>query len=132
VIDLLEWQYDKSTKDQKDRPVLSDWLQNHINNIDEAPISIQHHLQSLTPSEPPEAGEAPPEASNQADMINLMQMQSLQQLNQAATPPNVNKGAVKAPDQKTILDRAMTDQNYYNQNADAIRQAWMSKFGKRR
>ena len=131
VIDLLEWQYDKSTKDQKDRPVLSDWLQSHINNIDDAPISIQHHLKSLSPSPAPESEEAPPEASTQADMINMMQMQSLQQLNQAVTPPNVNKGAVKAPDTKNILDR-VTDQNYYNENADAIRQAWMAKFGRRR
>ena len=61
----------------------------------------------------------------------MMQMQSLQQLNQAVTPPNVNKGAVKAPDTKNILDR-VTDQNYYNENADAIRQAWMAKFGRRR
>ena len=131
VIDLLEWQYDKSTKDQKDRPALSDWLQSHINNIDDAPISIQHHLQSLSPSPASEAEEAPPEASTQADMINMMQMQSLQQLNQAVTPPNVNKGAVKAPDTKNILDR-VTDQNYYNENAEAIRQAWMAKFGRRR
>ena len=129
VIDLLEWQYDKSTKDQKDKPVLSDWLQSHINNIDDAPISIQHHLQNLSPSPAPEA-EAE-EASSQADMIDVMQMQSLQQLNQAVTPPNVNRGAVKAPDTKNILDR-VTDQNYYNENAEAIRQAWMAKFGRRR
>lgn len=132
VIDLLEWQYEKSTKDQKEKIPLSEWLEGHINNVDDAPLSIQHHLSSLKPSQALEDEEAPPEASNQTDMLNFMQMQSLQQMNQAMKPPTVNKGAVKAPDQKDIITRAMTDQDYYNQNADAIRQAWMAKFARKR
>lgn len=132
VIDLLEWQYEKSTKDQKEKIPLSEWLEGHINNVDDAPLSIQHHLSSLKPSQALEDEEAPPEASNQTDMLNVMQMQSLQQMNQAMKPPTVNKGAVKAPDQKDIITRAMTDQDYYNQNADAIRQAWMAKFARKR
>ena len=131
VIDVLEWQYEKSTKEQKEKPPLSEWLEGHINNVEEAPLSIKHHLSSLTPNQASEAKEAPPEASNQADMMNVMQMQSLQQMNQAMKPPTVNKGAVKAPDTKNILDR-VTDQNYYNENADAIRQAWMAKFSRKR
>lgn len=132
VIDLLEWQYDKSTREMKDRPELSEWLQSHINDVDNAPISIQHHLSALKSSAPPEANEAPPEASTEADMINMMQMQSLQHLNQSVTPPNVNRGAIKAPEQKNILERGLTDQAYYNQNAEAIRQAWIAQYGKRR
>ena len=132
MIDLLEWQYEKSTKDQKEKIPLSEWLEGHINNVDDAPLSIQHHLSSLKPSQALEDEEAPPEASNQTDMLNVMQMQSLQQMNQAMKPPTVNKGAVKAPDQKDIITRAMTDQDYYNQNADAIRQAWMAKFARKR
>jgi len=137
VIDLLEWQYEKSTKDLKERPDLSSWLEGHIKNVDNAPLSIQHHLQSLSSSEaledtPEAAPEASPEAS-QNDMINAMQLQSLQQMNQAASaPPNVNRGAMPAPDQKDIITRSLTDQNYYNQNAEAIRQAWMAKFGRKR
>jgi hypothetical protein len=139
VIDVLEFQYEKAMKGSKDKTSLGDWLQGHIDNFEDAPRSIKPFLQQLqpepepsTPEASPEAPEASPEENTTASMMDMMQLQSLQQLRQAQQPPTVNKGAVKAPDQKDILQRAMTDQDFYNANADAVRQAWFAKHNPRR
>lgn len=142
IIDVLEFQYEKAMKNSKEKISLGDWLENHIDNYEEAPRSIKPFLQQMKPEpeaqtspEATEATEAPEESSESnttASMMDMMQLQSLQQLREAQQPPTVNKGAVKAPDQKDILTRAMTDQDFYNQNADAVRQAWFAKFNPRR
>lgn len=135
VIDVLEFQYDKAMRNQKEKISLGDWLESHIDNYEEAPRSIKPFLEQFKPepeATPEGASQEAPEANTEASMIDMMQLHNLQQLRQAQQPPTVNKGAVKAPDQKDILSRAMTDQDFYNQNADAVRQAWFSKFQKGR
>jgi predicted nucleic acid-binding Zn-ribbon protein len=122
VIDVLEFQYEKAMKNTKEKVSLGEWLEHHIDNYEEAP--------SVEAS--PEAPEAAHEENTTASMMDLMQMQSLQQLKQAQRPPEVNRGAVRAPEQKDILQRAMSDQDFYNANADAVRQAWFAKHNPRR
>lgn len=139
VIDVLEFQYEKAMKNTKEKVSLGEWLEHHIDNYEEAPRSIKPFLEQMKP-EPeapsveasPEAPEAAHEENTTASMMDLMQMQSLQQLKQAQRPPEVNRGAVRAPEQKDILQRAMSDQDFYNANAEAVRQAWFAKHNPRR
>lgn len=137
IIDLIEWSFDKSMqgKDAKDQQDLSEWLSHNIENIEEAPAAIRPHLKAIQSTEPPTGAEASEQASEAAQNAQITheasdasQMQQLQQMQQQMTPPAVNKGAIKSPDSKNIMQRAMTDQNFYNQNADAVRQAYFAQF----
>ena len=134
LIDVIEWQYDKAMKDTpaKEQTSLSDWLDHHLENPTEAPRSIRPHLTAIqSKSQTLEASQQDPNAEAQMQDQNstVSQLQQLQQYQQTQRPPNVNQGAVKSPDSKDIISRVMSgDQDFYNKNVDAVRQAWTAKF----
>lgn len=137
LIDVVEWSYDRATKTMsaKEKPSLGDWLNEQMTNPEEAPASIRPHLKALQSAEAPAATneisdhaedhfEAPEHASDHAQLYALNEHQQRQ-------APNVNKGAVKAPEAKDILQRAgKGNQDFYNQNVDAIKKAWFAKHGR--
>ena len=129
LIDVIEWQYERSTKDisRKERPSLEEWFSSHLNNPQDAPITLRPHIQSLNPEEPPQEAVETPTAAPETDLDSLEGLQH----REFTQPPVVNKGAVPAPEGKDILRKAVEDPNFYNQNVDAIRQAWFAKYGRR-
>ena len=138
IIDLLEYSYDKAmqSKDSKERVELHEWLNEHMSDIDNAPKSIKPFLQEIRP-EPVADVQASEQVQNEAhNALEALQAQEpvaeqpMMNQNAFMTPPAVNKGAIRSPDSKNILQRAMTDQNFYNQNAQAVRDAWFAKFKK--
>ena len=131
LIDVIEWQFNKSMKDKpkKEQVPLEEWFQQHLNNPAEAPVSLRPHLESLKPAQVQEVSE-------QDELTDVYQkelgLEGLQHREYAQTlPPNTNKGAVPAPEGKDIIRTAMSDQNFYNQNVDAIRQAWFARYGRK-
>lgn len=124
LIEAIEWQYEKSNKGKAEKEIvpLSDWLENHLENPDQAPIAIRPHLQSLR------ADSSAPVSNEIADQIAEVS-EPLEQ----ATPqpmykaPQTNRGAVPTPEGKDILKRA-SEPDFYNDNHVAIKAAWESKF----
>lgn len=130
LIDVIEWQYNKSIKDKpkKEQVPLEQWFQTHLDNPAEAPVSLRPHLKSLKPVE---------SSVNTEDLqaiyekeLGLEGIQHRESM-QAINPPITNRNAVPAPEGKDIIKTAMSDQNFYNQNVDAIRQAWFARYGRK-
>lgn len=135
LIDAIEWQYNKSMngKTDKEKIDLNEWLQNQIENPDESPIAIRPHIKSISESMQPK------EQSNQIENESLMKLQEYENQrnpisnqidNNISNPPLTNRGAVPPPEGKDILRRAVSDPEFYSQNADAIKQAWMARYGR--
>jgi len=130
LIDVIEWQYERSMKDvpKKEQRTLEDWFSSHLENPAEAPITLRPHLQNITTSEVAPNEEAAVVAEPKNDDLEGLQHREMMSTPQ---PPITNKGAVPAPEGKDILRKAMEDQSFYNQNVDAIRQAWFAKYGRK-
>lgn len=137
LIDVVEWSYDRATKTMsaKEKPSLGDWLNEQMTNPEEAPASIRPHLRALQSAEAPVAT---PDAAEEATgdfqatehATDRAQLYALNE-HQHRQAPNVNKGAVKAPEAKDVLQRAAKgNQDFYNQNVDAIKKAWFAKHGR--
>lgn len=137
LIDVIEWQYDRSMKDvpKKDQQSLEEWFSSHLQNPDEAPITLRPHLKTLIKEEATEAAtEQPMEAQNPLDNDEHVSYEGIQHREYMEKPqaPVTNKGAIPAPEGKDILRRVMEgDSNFYNENHEAIRQAWFARYGKR-
>lgn len=127
LIEAIEWQYEKSNKgkSKKDIVPLSEWLENHLENPDNAPIAIRPHLQSLKTEAPaPAANEVADQLAEVSEPLEQVPPQPMYQA------PQTNRGAVPAPEGKDILKRAMTDPEFYSANAAAVKAAWNSRFNR--
>ena len=118
MLEALEYSYEKAMKKlpKKSQVPLSEWLDNCVQNPEQAPVLIRPHLptaQAQAQTQPTEPAQAQPEPT-------------LTQQPQTQTPPipRVNSGTIPAPEQGDIIGRAMKDQNFYAQNREAIIQAW--------
>jgi hypothetical protein len=132
LIEAIEWQYDKSMtgKSGKELVPLNEWLANHIENVNEAPLAIRPHLQNLGQSMQSEQAEIGHEQPLQQEQYNQA-INELSEPSQRYQAPQTNKGAVPAPEGKDILRKVMnSNQEFYNQNADAIKQAFMARYSK--
>lgn len=135
LIEAIEWQYDKSMngKSQKELVPLNEWLENHIQNVDDAPLAIRPHLKSLHEQSSPQQDQESSQIKN-ANLEALEtyehQGQNHQEPLQRVQAPQTNRGAVPAPEGKDILRKAMSDPDFYSNNADAVKQAWMSRYGR--
>lgn len=134
LIDVIEWQFDRAMKDkpQKEQKSLDEWLSHHLENPDEAPISLRPHLKAISPSSEPAEEIAPDtdKISPESDRLGLEGLQHREYASEPPRPPRTNKGAVPAPEGKDILKRA-SDPNFYNENYEAIQKAWMAKYQRR-
>ena len=137
LIDVIEWQYNRSMSDvpKKEQKTLEEWFSLHMNNPDEAPITLRPHLKSLTTEESKEAiVEAPKEADTVLDNDSHVSYEGIQHREYMEAPqaPVTNKGAVPPPEGKDILKRAFTESSsFYNENHDAIRKAWFARYGRK-
>jgi hypothetical protein len=135
LIEAIEWQYDKAMtgKSQKELVPLNEWLQSHIDDVDNAPLAIRPHLQNII-------GDTAPQEANEAPQIDHEGLESLEAYNHAIhevseplqrpQPPQTNRGAVPTPEGKDILRKAMSDPEFYSKNAEAVKAAWMSRYGR--
>lgn len=134
LIEVIQWQYNRSMKgkNQKEQQPLEEWFSSHLQNPDEAPITLRPHLQKLQPEEEviqdPETGETETSFDSKTG-IDENSLEMIQE--REIAPPMTNKGAVKAPEGKDILRRAVEDPSFYNENVEAIRKAWFARYGRR-
>ena len=125
MLEALEYSYERAQAKlpKKDQTDLSSWLDNMVQNPEQAPVLIRPHLQSLQPQQ----GQELQEASTPA------QLQALQgaQENQPApsNPPRVNMGVQRTPEPTDLLERALQDPDFYAANRDRVQQAWRSQAG---
>lgn len=116
MLEALEYSYEKAMKKlpKKSHVSLSDWLDNCVQNPEQAPVLIRPHLptaQAETQVQS-EAAQTTPAPTEQP------------QIQQTPPIPRMNSGTIPAPEQGDIIGRAMKDQNFYAQNREAIIQAW--------
>jgi hypothetical protein len=133
LIEAIEWQYNKSMngKAEKEKIDLNTWLQNQIDNPEDAPIAIRPHIKSISEASKPVQENAPQIANDSLENLASYEQQSI--MNQSMPeaiikPPTTNRGAIPAPEGKDILRRTVNDQDFYNKNADAIKQAWIARY----
>ena len=134
LIEAIEWQYDRSMngKSQKEIVPINEWLENQIQNVDEAPITIRPHLQKIASQ-----SEVPDNDSQLANDSQALERiaEYDQQVNVASEavqslPPQTNRGAVPPPEGKDILRRAMQDPDFYSNNVEAVQKAWNARYGR--
>lgn len=129
MLEAIEYAYERSQGklDKKEQQDLASWLDNMVQNPDQAPAIIRPHLQNIT---------APAPAQEHVDPSTVAQLQELaqhQQNNPAPIqPPRVNQGVQRTPEPSDILERALRDPQFYSQNRERVQEAWRSQAGKLR
>ena len=121
IVDAIEWSYEKSQAGKKKGEVvnLGDWLDSIVTDPTTAPTVLRPHIQNLQAEVV--------EASNDMDVDTSTQNQ-LAQLEQERRPaPQTNNGVRPSPEPSNLIERGLKDADFYAQNRDEIRKAWMSR-----
>lgn len=119
-IELVEWQFDRvmSKRAKKDQQPLTEWLAGIVADPATAPIALRPHLVAIAeraPSAAPEQTEPTTQTIRPDTPLTV------------PTPPRLNQGAISAPAQNdSIMERGMRDLDFYRENRDAIRQAYIN------
>lgn len=114
--EAVEWAYQRS----KSESSLEDWIKGIKENPAEAPIVLRPHLQAKGSPEGIQSEAAP---TSEAAPMQSPSVESAPLL-----PPRTNTGAKPAPVQNgDILSRGLKDQEFYEQNRDAIKKAWRTR-----
>lgn len=117
IIEAIEWAYERTMNktDNKDRVDLGKWLQSQIDDIDNSHPLLKPHLhkapadnQDLTPSN---------------DLTDTLQSKE-QTTPKTVEIPRVNTGAKKPPESRNIIDQGLNDPKFYEQNREAILDAY--------
>lgn len=131
VRDAVEWAYERemSGRAKKDVQPLSEWMQTIHDSPETAPAVLRPFITA-------------PQVSETAEQTQMPEQQMQQQMTPPVTPPVTpsvqqiapasNRGVAAstgAPVPNDILQRA-TDPTFYQQNREAIRQAYYSQMGK--
>ena len=118
IIEAIEYSYEKSmkSKSKKDKVSLDDWISNHIQAPEQAPILLRPPLLQVSRERAVQSEEQAPDQSAATPS-------SLQ------SPPLVshNQNIVKAPEQQNIIQQGIKNGDYYKQNREAIMNAWFAK-----
>lgn len=116
IREAVEWSYERAMKGQEERVPMGDWIKGIKENPDTAPAVLKPHLQSQA------APEASPEASPEAAPVVAQAAPEAPLL-----PPKTNTAAKPAPVQSgNIIERGLTDLQFYEQNREAIVAAYRS------
>lgn len=122
IVDAIEWSYEKSQAGKKKGEVvnLGEWLDSIVTDPTTAPTVLRPHLQNLQAEVV--------EASNDMDVDTSTQNQ-LAQLEQVERrpAPQTNNGVRPSPEPSNLIERGLKDADFYAQNRDEIRKAWMSR-----
>ncbi len=116
IREAVEWSYERAMKGQEERVPMGDWIKGIKDNPEAAPAILKPHLQSKA------APEASPEASPEAAPVVAQAAPEAPLL-----PPKTNTAAKPAPVQSgNIIERGLTDLQFYEQNREAIVAAYRS------
>jgi len=114
IREAVEWSYERAMRGQEERVPMGDWIKGIKENPEAAPAILKPHLQSkaapeASPEASPEAAPAVAEAVPEAPLL----------------PPKTNTAAKPAPVQSgNLIDRGLSDLDFYEQNREAIRSAY--------
>mgnify|MGYP003627436319 CR=1 FL=1 len=109
--EAVEWSYERSFRDQDEKPALADWMQTLKDDPSKAPSILRPHLIKPAPVIT-ESMESIPKAKEESILI----------------PPKTNTGATSSPVQNTdILKRGGSDFEFYKQNRESIKKAWKTR-----
>jgi len=116
IREAVEWSYERAMRGQEKRVPMGDWIKGIKENPESAPAILKPHLQSKA------APEASPEASPEAAPVVAEAAPEAPLL-----PPKTNTAAKPAPVQSgNIIERGLTDIQFYEQNREAIMAAYRS------
>jgi hypothetical protein len=122
IVDAIEWSYEKSQAGKKKGEVvnLGEWLDSIVTDPTTAPTVLRPHLQNLQA----EVVQAP----NDMDVDTSTQNQLAQMEQVERRPaPQTNNGVRPSPEPSNLIERGLKDADFYAQNRDEIRKAWMSR-----
>lgn len=112
IRELVEWQYDKAMKNEKEKQPLTEWLKSLQEDPTKAPVTLRPHLKASTEEVQPKTTPVNTPVTEQPTLI----------------PPKANTGATPAPVQSTdLLKRGADDFEFYKANRDQIRKAWRQR-----
>ena len=123
IVDAIEWSYEKSQSGKKKGEIvnLGDWLDAIVDDPMTAPTVLRPHLQNLRV-------EAPSEESNiESDPSTQNQLAQLQPEIERRTPPQTNNGVRPSPEPSNLIERGLQDADFYAQNREQIKKAWLSR-----
>ena len=127
MIEAIEWSYEKSQSkvSKKERVSLNDWLESAVSDPDNAPKILRPHLMQLQ-----QQANTEQVSSEQMDSTQIEQQPITQnQPPQTQAAPNVNAGAMPPVDGPDIIQRGLSDSDFYQSNRDAIMKQWRAKYG---
>ena len=117
IREAVEWSYERAMKGQEERVPMGEWIKGIKENPEAAPAILKPHLQSKA------APEAAPEASREAALV----IAEAAPMEAPLLPPKTNTAAKPAPVQSgNIIERGLTDLQFYEQNREAIMAAYRS------
>ena len=126
MIEAIEWSYEKSQSkvSKKERVSLTDWLESAVSNPDNAPTVLRPHLMQLQQQANSEQANSE-QVTSEPSSTPQVTPQVTQQ-----TAPNVNAGAMPPVDGPDIIQRGLSDSDFYQSNRDAIVKQWRAKYGR--
>ena len=122
IVDAIEWSYEKSQAGKKKGEVvnLGEWLDSIVTDPSTAPTVLRPHIQNLQAQVV--------EASSDMDVDTSTQNQLAQMEQVERRPaPQTNNGVRPSPEPSNLIERGLKDADFYAQNRDEIRKAWMSR-----
>lgn len=122
IVDAIEWSYEKSQAGKKKGEVvnLGEWLDSIVTDPTTAPTVLRPHIQNLQAQVV--------EASSDMDVDTSTQNQLAQMEQVERRPaPQTNNGVRPSPEPSNLIERGLKDADFYAQNRDEIRKAWMSR-----
>jgi len=126
IVDAIEIFFEKSQegKAKKERSSLGEWLDQIVENPDNAPTILRPHIQSLQQGQP-----------KRAEDMEYEEAQGLSAEVAQNTPriqaPQTNAGVHTPPEAGDLIARGMKDSRFYENNREAIKEAWRSRRNRR-
>jgi len=125
IVEAIEWAYEKqqSKLPKKDQSDLSTWLQNCVENPQNAPSILRPHLQNTDRAQLQSMG-------NHNQQTRAAEETTVQHETQNVSQPIIspNRGALPTPETPTnIIERGIKDPEFYAQNREAIAKAWRNR-----
>ena len=122
IVDAIEWSYEKSQAGKKKGELvnLGDWLDSIVENPSIAPTVLRPHIQNLRTEIVESSNDMDVEPSTQNQLAQLEQ-------SERRPPPQTNNGVQPSPEPSNLIERGLQDADFYAQNRDEIRKAWLSR-----
>lgn len=122
IVDAIEWSYEKSQAGKKKSEVvnLGEWLDSIVEDPTTAPTVLRPHLQNLRPEPVDTPDDMDVDTSTQNQLAQLEQVER-------RPAPQTNNGVRPSPEPSNLIDRGLQDAEFYAQNREQIKKAWMSR-----